>query len=202
MSFRGLSGLLVLVLLTACSSAGKPGRDYRHVREVPPLTLPAGTETRPIKPLYPIPPGPVPKEWPKKFKAPAPKPLVLAEPVPAEKSTGSEAAAEKPLLTRDGNGYPLISIGGDLNLIWDSLEQALRKAKVTIDDRDQRLGLYYLSLADEDSRKAPYQLRLTRGQTAYTMTLQKDDDTLAPKATTQSLFEAIVGNWPEQPAPP
>jgi uncharacterized lipoprotein len=197
---KGLFGLTLLAVLAGCSSAGNPASDYRMAREVPSLTIPAGVETRPIKPLYPIPPGPVPKEWPKKFKAPAPKPLVIPEVAVTDKAVGP-AVTEKPVLTQDGNGSPLISISGDLNVIWDGLEKALRKANVKIDDRDQRIGLYYVSLSDEVGKNTPYQLRVTRGQTAYTMTLQKDDDTLAPKSTTQSLFEDIVRNWPEDGQP-
>jgi outer membrane protein assembly factor BamC len=200
MLMRGLYGVALVTVLAGCSSAGNPASDYRLAREVPPLKFPAGLETRPIKPLYPIPPGPVPTEWPKKFKAPAPKPLVVADASAPEKTTGS-AVAEKPVLTQDGNGSPLISIGGDLNVIWDGLEQALRKAGVKIDDRDQRIGLYYVRLSDEAGKNSPYQLRLTRGQTAYTLTLQKDDDTLAPGATTLSLFEDIVKNWPGEGQP-
>lgn len=198
MSIRGLSCLLALVMLTGCSSYLRDrASDYRTVQELPPLTLPAGQDTRPIKPLYPIPPGPTPKEWPEKFEAPAPKPLVLTESSATPAAPASVSVAEKPVLTQDGNGYPLLSITGDFNALWDRLDVALRKADVKIDDRDQRVGLYYLSLPDESGKKAAYQLRIARGQSAYTLTLQKDDDTLAPQATIRALFEAIVDNWPE-----
>lgn len=200
MLLRSLSVFGVAVVLAGCSAARDPASDYRVVREVPPLVIPPGVETRPIKPLYPVPPGPVPREWPKKFKAPPPEPLVLSDAAPAEKAADS-AETERPVLTRDGNGYPLISVVGDVNVVWDGLDQALRKAGIKVDDRDQRIGLYYLRLSDEVGKDTPYQLRLTRGQTAYTMTLQKDDDTLAPRTTTQSLFEAIVANWPEAGQP-
>lgn len=201
MSLRAVCALAAVAVVAGCSSAGTPANDYRIVRETPPLTFPAGVETRPIKALYPVPPGPVPTTWPKKFKAPAPKPLIVADTV-AQERPAAAASAEKPLLTQDGNGYPLLSISGDLNVIWDGLEHALRKANIKVEDRDQRIGLYYLKLSDEAGKDTPYQLRLIRGQTAYTMTLQKDDDTLAPKATSASLFEAIVGNWPGQGSQP
>lgn len=196
-----LASLLAISMLAGCTSWQGHSTDYRNARDLPPLALPEGAQTRPLKPLYPIPPGPVPTQWPEKFEAPAPKPLVLPAGSTTEAVPAQPGAIEKPQLTQDGNGYPLLSVSGDFNAIWDDLDAALRKADVKIDDRDQRVGLYYLTLGDEKNQKTPYQLRLGRGQSAYTLTLQKDDDTLAPQATTRSLFEAIVRHWPEPAAP-
>lgn len=205
MPVRSLACVLALALLAGCSSLRGPD-EYRTAREVPPLALPANAETRPIKPLYAIPPGPVPQTWPKKFVVPAPKPLVVAADAAdaaADKPAASTAAvADKPVLTQDGNGYPLVSIGGDFNAIWDRLEEALRAGNIKVDDRDQRVAMYYLRLDDATGKNTPYQLRLARTQSAYTLTLQKDDDTLAPQETSRSLFEAIVKYWPEPGARP
>lgn len=181
-------------MAAGCSS--RPADDYRSAKELPPLVLPSA-ETRPIKPLYPIPPGPVPTTWPKKFQAPVPKPLFLEGNASGPAAPAAPAEVERPVLTRDGNGYPLLSVSGDFNAVWDRLGDVLRQANVKVNDRDQRVGLYYLSLDDETGKGVPYQLRITRGQSAYTLTLQKDDDTLAPKPTTQTLFEAIVSRWPQ-----
>jgi uncharacterized lipoprotein len=196
MQGRSVLGV-VLVLLSGCSAFRGNDDEYRNVRDLSPLKLPNAAETRSIKPLYPIPPGPVPSQWPKKFEAPAPKPLDLVEgkePQPAEAAAAADA--ERLVIGQDGNGHPLLTITGNFNAIWDRLNDALQKADVKISDRDQRVGLYYLNIDDETGKNVPYQLRLTRGQTAYTLTLQKDDDTVAPKATTRSLFEAIVSHWP------
>lgn len=188
--------LLVLAGMAGCSSLAGPD-EYRTVREVPPLALPAGAETRPIKPLFVIPPGPVPTTWPKKFEVPQPRPLAVVEGGQGAAAPVAPAAADKPVLTRDGNGYPLLSIAGDFNAIWDRLEESLRGSGVKVEDRDQRVAIYFLRLDDETGKQVPYQLRLARTQSAHTLTLQKDDDTLAPRETTRSLFEAIVRHWPE-----
>lgn len=200
MPVRGLAGLLAVALLAGCSSLRGPD-EYRTARELPPLVLPADAETRPIKPLFAIPPGPVPQTWPKKFVVPAPKPLVVAADAMVDKPAAT-AAADKPVLTQDGNGYPLVSIGGDFNAIWDRLEQALLAGGIKVEDRDQRVAMYYLRLDDGAGKSTPYQLRLARTQSAYTLTLQADDDTLAPQETSRSLFEAIVKHWPEPGARP
>lgn len=197
MSGRAGAALLTLALLAGCSALRGPD-EYRSARELPPLALPAGAETRPIKPLYAVPPGPVPTTWPKKFEVPKPRPLVVADAGQAAQPTSTTPAVpDKPVLTQDGNGYPLISISGDFNAIWDRLQEALGKAGVKVEDRDQRVSLYYLRLNDASGKNTPYQLRLSRTQSAYTLTLQKDDDTLAPQETSRSLFEGIVNNWPE-----
>ncbi len=183
---------------TACSTYFRDrASDYRTAKEVAPLQLPEGQETRAIKPLYPIPPGAAVSIDPtKKFEAPRPKPLaVLPETTPAPNA--SPLPVQRPVLTQDGNAYPVVSIEGDFNAIWDRLDESLRAGNVKVDDRDQRVGLYYLTLPDTEGKKTPYQLRVTRGQSAYTLTLQKDDDTLAPQSTTKTLFESVVNNWPK-----
>lgn len=191
----------LVVALAGCSGLFRDrASDYRTAQELPPLTLPQGQESRPIKPLYPIPAGAVMTKWPKKFEAPQPRPLVLSAEV-ANTATQPDAAAtvpEKPVLTQDGNAYPVLSISGDFNSIWDRLDIALRTGNVKVDDRDQRTGLYYLDMSDPDGKKTIYQLRVTRSQSSYILALQKDDDTLAPEAMTRTLFESIVSHWPPE----
>lgn len=194
---RGVAALAALVALAGCSAIRGPD-EYRSARELPPLALPPGAETRPIKPAFAIPPGPVPTTWPKTFEVPKPKPLPeAAARAEGEAAPAAPAVADKPVLTQDGNGYPLLSIAGDFNAIWDRLQDALQRAGVKVEDRDQRVNLYFLRLDDASGKNVAYQLRLARAQSAYTLTLQKDDDTLAPRETSQSLFEGIVNHWPE-----
>lgn len=189
--------IVMLSGLSAClaACAGR-GEDYQRAEELPALVLPAGQDARPIKPLFPVPPAAVKPEWPAKFVVPRPRPM--AEVVVETPVTGADSpqTSERPTLTQDGNGYAVLSIRGDFNAIWDGLDQALRAASVKIEDRDQSLSQYYLSLADVDGKRATYQLRVTRGQSAYNLTLQKDDDTLAAQDMTRTLFESIVARWP------
>jgi uncharacterized lipoprotein len=197
-----LLSLAVMMTLSGCISYFRDrASDYRTAQELPPLVLPPGQETRPVKPLYPIPPSATEAkvEWPKKFDAPKPRPLVLAvEAESAAVPAKAVAVTEKPVLTQDGNTNPVLTVIGDFNTIWDHLDIALRDSGVKVDDRDQRVGLYYLNLPAADGKKAVYQLRVARSQSAYILALQKDDDTLAPEATTRTLFESIVSHWPTE----
>ncbi|MDI1300491.1 MAG: outer membrane protein assembly factor BamC [bacterium] len=193
----------LVVALAGCSSLFRDrASDYRMAQELPPLTLPQGHESRPIKPLYPIPAGgaSTKAEWPKKFEAPQPKPLMLSAEAAntAAQPDATTAVPEKPVLTQDGNAYPVLSITGDFNSVWDRLDIALRTGNVKVDDRDQRTGLYYLDMPGPDGKKTIYQLRVTRSQSSYILALQKDDDTLAPEAMTRTLFESIVSHWPPE----
>ena len=192
---RGVCVAAFAVVLTACASKGE---DYFGAQDLPPLVFPAGQETRQVKPLFPIPPATAatPAEWPKKFEVPRPRPLAEGADMPAANAPAQPSGSERPELSLDGNGYSVLTIRGDFNAIWDNLEQALKAAGVKVEDRDQGIGQYYLSLADTDGKKATYQLRVTRGQSAYTLTLQKDDDTLASQEMTRTLFESIVARWP------
>lgn len=196
-----LLSLAVVASLSACSSYFRDrASDYRTAQELPPLILPPGQVSRPIKPLYPIPPSATEAkiEWPKKFDAPKPKPLVLPAGAESTSAPPETAATEKPVLTQDGNTNPVLTVIGDFNAIWDHLDVALRASRVKVDDRDQRVGLYYLDLPAADGKKTVYQLRVTRSQSAYVLALQKDDDTLAPEAITRTLFESIVSHWPSE----
>lgn len=190
---RGFGLAVVALVLTACASKGE---DYFRAQELPPLVFPQGQETRPIKPLFPIPPETVKPVWPDKFEVPRPRPLVDADGAAQAATPAQVVGGERPELTQDGNGYAVLTIQGDFNAIWDRLDQALHAAGVKVEDRDQGLAQYYLSLADTDGKRATYQLRLTRGLSAYTLTLQKDDDTLASQDMTRTLFESIVARWP------
>ncbi|MDP2245765.1 outer membrane protein assembly factor BamC [Pseudomonas sp.] len=189
--------LLSCVLVTACVGPFRDrALDYRQAQDVAPLVLPAGQEARPVRPLFPVPPETGPVEWPAKFEVPKPRPLPQDAVSGVAAPTPDVKGANKPVMTQDGNGYPVLSIQGEFNAVWDTLDQALRAANVKIDDRDQRLAMYFLSLANTDGKPVIYQLRVTRGQTDYTLALQQNDDTLAPQAVTRTLFESIVSRWP------
>lgn len=187
--------------LTACSTWFRDrASDYRKVEELPALVLPEGLETRPIRPLYPVPAGEV-GQWDmkKKMKAPQPKPLVVADDTAHTAPATPSLTTQRPVLTQDGNGYPLLNVDGDFHAVWDRVGEALKAASVNVDDRNQGVGLYYLKLNDAAGKPTIYQLRVSRGQSACILMLQQDDDTLAPQATTKALFESIVRYWPPEP---
>lgn len=194
-----MCGLLV-VSLSACSTFFRDrASDYRKVEESAPLVLPEGQETRPIRPLYPIPPGEVAKlDLKKKFQLPQPKPLVVADSAVAETPEFASSAEQQPVIGQDGTGYPVITVANNFEAVWDNVGDALKAANVVVEDRDQRVGLYFLKLTNASGKQVVYQLRVGRGQSGCVLTLQQDDDTLAPQGMTKTLFESIVRHWPRE----
>lgn len=202
--------VLMAVLLatqTACSLLPNHSLDYRQAKELPPLA--ATDKTRPINALYPVPTvtpssttvaltqGKGRKE---KFNIPAPQPLVVNALASAGESepTGDKvrmAELSKPQLVRDGNGYPLLQVDGDNNRVWDSLQQALATAAITVDDRNQSLGLYFITWT-MDGKKANYQLKLTRTASTNVLAMQKDDDTVADAVISEQVFNRLLQHWP------
>lgn len=190
-------GVAVLGLLMAgCSTFRDRGTDYQEAPNLEPMTMPEGANVRPPRELYPIPPANGELKRSKKFVVPAPKPLQVASSTQAGQPE-TAAASTQLTLGQDGNGYPSLSITGDFSQTWDRLDNVLRSAGVKVDDRNQSLGLYFLSLPSADGKALEsYQLKLTRGVSAFLLSLQKDDDTLAPTAVARPLFEKIQAKWP------
>jgi outer membrane protein assembly factor BamC len=196
---KTLHGVVLLAAagLGACSLFPDHSNDYRTAPELPRVTLPAGMETRPFTDAYPVPAQTVKPVWKsKKFEVPAPAPLVLSGDIPADAAINHNEPQNVVTRVQDGNGYPALNVTGGFNQIWDALDQTLHAAAIKVDDRNQSLGLYYLDLADPTGKIQPYQLKVTRALNAYSLSLQKDDDTLAPQATASDLFDKIQAKWP------
>lgn len=198
-------GALSLALgVAGCSIVHDRGDDYRSAKNLPAMQFPQGPAVRPLKDLYPIPAestaGVVPAVVTNKsgkFEVPKPKPLVVAELGAPEKTPTDNGPENTLALSQDGNGYPTLNASGSFNQIWDTLDTVLRQAGIKVDDRNQSLGLYYLTLQNPPAGKKtePFQLKITRGMNAYTLSLQKDDDTLAPQAVASDLFDKIQAKW-------
>jgi uncharacterized lipoprotein len=194
MTMKRVLLLSCLLPLAACSLFPDHEEDYRKAQEVPRVTLPAGGATRPLNDLYPIPPKTADPTWKsKRFEAPKPMPVAISG-LGADQSALARGDSDA-TLRKDGNGYPTLSVTGGFNQVWDNLDQALLQAGVKIDDRNQTLGIYYLSLPDNGGKLQPWQLKVARAVNAYSLSLQKDDDTLAPQELATTLFDKIQTRW-------
>lgn len=188
-------GLMGLALeLAGCGLLHDNSNDYRTAENLPPMQVPAGQEARPLRELYPIPPATAQVTLPEKFEVPKPKPLAKLE-QPAAEAPSAEAGESRLTLAQDGNGYPTLNATGGFNQVWDKVGQSLSASAVKVEDRNQSLGLYYLELPNAQGKAEAYQLKITRGQNAYSLSLQKDDDTLAPQVVASSLFAKIQAKW-------
>jgi len=187
-------GLAVLAatLLPACSGYFRDrSLDYGQAQASAPLVLPAGVDTRPIKPLYPIPAVAVtaPASG-KNFVVPFPPAMKAVQEVALPPLPNSPGRTPVKLGT-DGNGVPELRVIGPRERIWDELARALNNAGTTMKDRNQDLGLVDVSISGQD-----YQLRMVRASEAFVISLQRNDETLAPVAVARTLLTTLQARWP------
>lgn len=100
------------------------------------------------------------------------------------------------VMTWDGNGYPVLVINQDFNRAWQDVGAALNKARIGVDDLDRSLGIYYLTqkaLLESDGKpqERPLQLRVARSESGILVSVQFDDDTLAPKEESAAVLNRL-----------
>lgn len=184
------------LVLSACSTFRDRGGSYQEAQDLPPTQLGEQVAAKELKPLYPIPPAVGEFKPVEKFVVPAPKPIVVEEKAAVQKSDAVSSVSELALI-QDGNGYPSLQATGDFDQVWDHLGTALKAADIRIDDRNQSLGIYFVLLSESGAKKPEaFQLKVTRGSVGNSISLQNDEDTLAPAPVAKALFEKIQAKWP------
>lgn len=187
--------LLVVVaatLLPACSNFFRDrSQDYVHAESTPPLNIPDSVSTRPIKPLYPIPPASAALK-PLSEPAKVPYPPAMEEVKTAELPPLPNVPGRSPVkLGTDGNGVPELRVIGPRERVWDELGRALKNADVTVRDRNQSLGLVEITISQQN-----YQVRMVRATEAFVISVQRDDETLAPVNLARNLLGTLQVRWP------
>lgn len=187
--------LLVAVaatLLPACTNFFRDrSQDYVKAESTPPLSIPESVSTRPIKPLYPIPQSNFVVK-PELKAAVVPYPPAMEEVKVAELPPLPNLPGRSPVkLGTDGNGVPELRVIGPRERIWDELGRALKNADVTVTDRNQSLGLVEVSIAQQN-----YQVRMVRATEAFVVSVQRDDETLAPVNLARNLLGTLQARWP------
>jgi len=101
-------------------------------------------------------------------------------------------ALPKFVMTWDGNGYPVLVINQDFNRAWQEVGNALKKARIEVEDLDRTLGIYYLKKKDsDDDDERPLQLRIARSESGIQVSVQYDDDALAPKEISAGVLNRL-----------
>lgn len=182
--------LLAVSVLPACSSFFRDrSLAYVDAKSTPPLVIPGDVSTRPITPLYPI-----PRVAAEPIKAPAEAPLPpeMKARVNVELAALPDAPGRTPVkFGTDGNGVPELRVVGPRERVWDELGRTLKAIDVKIKDRNQSLGIVYVTISGQD-----YQLRMIRATEAYVISVQRDDETLAPVALSRNLLGTLQVRWP------
>ena len=191
--------LATIVAVSGCSLFPNHSLDYLQAQTLPPLEV--GSEQRITKPLYAIPDVSTPKEQvavvvkgegrKAEFVVPAPK-VVLPN---TQSDVAVQAVVSKPQMVFDGNNAPLLHTAGNPLQVWEQLGLAIKAANLTLIDRNQTLGLYYLELM-QDKTKTTYLLKLSQTSQNQVVSVQKDADTLAESKLSQQILLSIIKHWP------
>lgn len=112
------------------------------------------------------------------------------------------ANAPRTIMTWDGNGFPVLVVTLDFNRAWAAVGNSLERARLEVRDLNRSLGVYYLQRGkrkadadDEDEDESDqYQLKLLRADEGVHLSVQLDDNTLAPAKEAQRLLEIIKEN--------
>lgn len=98
---------------------------------------------------------------------------------------------------KDGNGLPVLTIDQPFARSWDVIGAALLRAKRTsaelidVEDLDRSLAVYYIKwLGSEQSAspKTQYQLHVAKGEQGVLVSLQVDDENIAPKEESERVL--------------
>ena len=101
-------------------------------------------------------------------------------------------ALPKFVMTWDGNDYPVLVINQDFNRAWQDVGIALNKARIGVEDLDRSLGIYYLQKKDpSDDAEQALQLRVARSESGIQVSVQYDDDNLAPKEESAAVLNRL-----------
>lgn len=146
-------------------------------------------------------------EWPKQPESVELMALVYDELMSFLSEGGRKAGASvltqnlealpKHTMTWDGNGYPILVVNQDFNHAWRDIGLALDRAKIPVDDLDRSLGIYYLAKKavvkdeDDDEVEKDVQLRLVSSESGIQVSVQLDDDTVAPQEMSAQILLAL-----------
>ena len=107
-------------------------------------------------------------------------------------SQGEYLKPKRILLTQDGNHYPVLELEQEFAPAWSNIGRALQKAHIKVDDLNRSLGIYYIRYDAEDKKATTaYELKVTRAENDIHITVQINDDTLAPVEISQALLKQL-----------
>jgi len=99
------------------------------------------------------------------------------------------------VLTEDGNGFPVLVLELDFNRAWEAIGLKLADANYQVDDIDRSIGIYFIKNTfsqDSDADKGPppalYELKLDQAERGIQVTVQLNDEELAPKRLSQQVL--------------
>lgn len=190
-------------LLAGCGQHGifrDRGFDYLRAEPGKPLAYPDGLAPIPAQELYPVPGVEqrsvyVPGKKPKIEIPPPPQVISLDDTAgtPAAAGTGRVVPESGVVLTRDGNGYPVLMLDLDFDWAWQEVGDTLKgMSSVKVDDLDRGRGIYYVVVGGKrNSAGEPWQLKLNYTANGIQVALQVDENAMAPGDLSSPLMKQL-----------
>jgi uncharacterized lipoprotein len=100
----------------------------------------------------------------------------------------------------DGNGWPVLTIDQPFARSWDAIGTALMRLKrsdnraLAVEDLDRTLAVYYIKWQGESSapeQVTRYQLHVAKGEQGVLVSVQLDDETVAPMAQSELVLSFL-----------
>ena len=195
----GLATVALMAMITGCSWLPNKSLEYREAAVADPVEMPEGGVFIGESPLYPVPRqedrlvGKQPDE--RKFIPPKPPQLVVLgndagedmdEPAP-------EGESARAILSRDGNGYPIIMMSTRYPWAWEYVGKALEGTDLKVADRDREVGIFYLRVPERyELGERDAQLKLSHTTNGIQVAVLNEKGTaLVEKAPGLAILERI-----------
>lgn len=100
------------------------------------------------------------------------------------------------VLTKDGNGYPVLVVEWDFNRTWETVGASLARADLPVDDINRTAGIFYLKNSWKKEKDDPelLELKLSKGENGILIAVQQDDESLAPVENCEFILNKIKEN--------
>lgn len=101
---------------------------------------------------------------------------------------------------KDGNGLPVLTIDQPFARSWDAIGTALARSKrssarlIAVEDLDRSLAVYYIKWSGDGQavgQEAKYQLHVAKGEQGVLVSLQVDDENIAPREESQRVLSFV-----------
>ncbi len=157
------------VYVAGCSLMPDRTMDYRYAGSLPRMEVPEDMVFSGEQDLFPIPEAASADQKRRtrgRFEVP-PAPRLDVTPTADRRHPGGDPSRSeiRVLMTRDGNGYPIIMMQTGFNWAWERVAGALKKTDIRINDRNRDSGIFFVTVP------ARYGLADTRAQVKLSHTV-------------------------------
>lgn len=100
------------------------------------------------------------------------------------------------VLSKDGNGYPILVVEWDFNRTWESVGASLARAEIAVDDLNRTAGIFFLKNTWKKDKEDPelLELKLSRAENGIMIAVQLDDESMAPVEHCEVILNKVKEN--------